>query len=157
MPTLPMKQLTIDGQTYEVEFPNEVDGDLVVSGNLTANDHTQRIGYMPNSVSENVSIESGSNWVDSGIGMTLSAGTWILIANIEYEVNATGYRGIAIGGSSIIGSSRWRTKAIGSYKDNLHTSALVQPTTSTTYSVRVQQSSGSALSATITLQAARIV
>ena len=145
-----------------VDNNNDVNiaSNVIVSGGITVQNHAQRIGYVPSQITETTSaITSSTTYSNTGKGFTLDPGTWMLVGSVRFQaINATGIRAAAWGASSVLESSRVRTKPAGSgYVDDLQTVAIVQPSSTTAFNIWVAQNSGdNTMTATINARAVRI-
>ncbi len=150
----------VDGLVYvNNDGDVEVNSDLDVVGGVTLYNHSSAIGYTPADISgETASIASGSTLTDTAVGFTLDAGVWVLVASVRYATSNTGYRGAAWGyNTTDMASTRVRSNNMGaSYSVDLQPVAIVTPTATRTYTVRVFQTSGAAMTVTINARAVRI-
>lgn len=106
-----------------------------------------------------VSIESNSNAVDTGEGFTLGAGSYLLVGCVQFASNSTGRRMVQWydnTNSAIIQSSVNSATPVDGAITRLQSIAIVTPNESTTYRIRAQQNTGSALSANIYLKYIKI-
>lgn len=94
--------------------------------------------------------------------LTLAAGRWLLRYDVEFDSDATGYRGCGIStASGSISAANLRQSGVTVPAANgagtrLNGSRIVNPTSSTTYYLVVRQNSGSALNTTSYIQAVKI-
>lgn len=106
--------------------------------------------------SDTATIASGASYINTETGFELNPGKYILIGNVYFSSNSTGLRNIQwhIGSSTVNGAifhSRVTASPLSSSSatQRMQTVAIVAPTSTTTYNIGFQQSSGGDLSINI--------
>lgn len=146
-------------ETINGNAPLTNDGSLVLSGNITLENHSSAIAWY-DAHTDTTSVSSGTSFASiSGSAITLPPGRYLLLGSARFAGNATGYRGICIfKGSSNMGRSQSSHPAIpsASFNTTLNCSCFDVITSSTTYYLGVFQNSGGALNVTWDFYAVRI-
>lgn len=134
------------------------------AGDFTKTGHGSAIGYKTERRIGVYTLASGTTFVtvpsSALTRITLGAGTWIIQAHAAFEWNNTGRRAMQIysaTGSAGATRSFVNQAATPGTSTNMQTMAIVQPTSSTTYTLQLAQNSGGALEVDLVLEAVRIV
>lgn len=134
-------------------------GDASIGGDITVGGHATPIGY--NGTTTNTSGTRGNSTSYAGIGLQVSLpkGVWMLTGTITFASNTTGRRAVRLtnAGTAIACSEVVSPPANGA-ATALHTSAVVENTTSSskTYAMQCYQNSGSTQNVTGELRYVRI-
>ena len=146
---------------FEVSYTGDIvaDGDATIGGDITVGGHATPIGY--NGTTTNTSGTRGNSTSYAGIGLQVSLpkGVWMLTGTITFASNTTGRRAVRLtdAGTAIACSEVVSPPANGA-ATALHTSAVVENTTSSnkTYAMQCYQNSGSTQNVTGELRYVRI-
>ena len=138
-------------------------GDVTISGSITAEGHDSPIGYRPTRATGSYSLASGTSWTtvpSSGLARTtLSQGVWIIQAQAIFASNSTGWRALRIYDvttSENIGRSGVTQPAVNGATTNLTTMAIISLTASNAFTLQITQNSGAARNVDLTFDAVRI-
>jgi len=87
---------------------------------------------------------------------SLTAGTWLVIATVNFQSNTSGYRSALISSSSEASGADYRATIlvppVNGDVTRVQVTAILTPTSTTTYYVEAKQNSGSSLSVTARVQ-----
>lgn len=146
---------------FEVTLTGDVTagGDATIGGDIAVGGHTTPIGT--NDTTTNTTATRGNSTSYAGIGLQVSLpkGVWMLTGTITFASNTTGRRAVRLtdAGTAIACSEVVSPPANGA-ATALHTSAVVENTTSSnkTYAMQCYQNSGSTQNVTGELRYVRI-
>ena len=128
-----------------------------LTGSLTVSNHSSAIGYS-NSGTGSKSISSGTSAVALSGDISITAGTWMLVGQVEFPANNTGVRHIEWrDGSTAIGASQLtQTATTGSIATRMQSTIIVNATASKNMHLYCYQNSGGAKTVTYNWQLVRI-
>lgn len=141
-----------------------VGGNITAGGNITVGGHDSEIGYRTPNQTGSYSLATGTSWVTVPAAnltrITLSQGTWIMVARASFASNSTGRRALRIYDVTTnegIGRSSVTQSAVNGATTDLITMAiLVMTTGSETYTLQVAQNSGNPRNVDLQFHAVRI-
>lgn len=141
----------------------DTSGNIKAYGTITSENHASEIGHKTTRQTGTYSLATGTTFVTVPASdlprITLSEGTWIIHAHAAFESNATGRRTMRIYSvteSKGLARSFVNQNATSGAATNIQTMAIVSLDSSTTFTVQLEQNSGSAKSVDLVLEAVRI-
>lgn len=128
-------------------FTVDISGNVVASGDITANGHSTPIGYNNTGSGTKNNFPNNSQQELVG-GISVTAGTWLLICRVGFPTNATGRRFACWHNNTTAAdyyTSYSTSSAVSGGYTNIQTVMAIQVSGNTTFSVHAFQNSGSAM------------
>lgn len=125
-----------------------VNNTLTVGGSVTIGGHPGPIGeFLTGSSTEN-SVATGGSWKRTGADVSLTAGTWVIMARANFPAATAGGRGVSIGITSSIADSRTYVQAVNSSAVNTNVVGMLiaEVASTTTYKAFISHTAGSSQS-----------
>lgn len=134
-------------------------GDVTAGGDITVGGHATPIGYNGTTTNTSATRADSTSYAGIGLQVSLPKGVWMLTGTITFASNTTGRRAVRLtdAGTAIACSEVVSPPANGA-ATALHTSAVVENTTSSnrTYAMQCYQNSGATRNVTGELRYVRI-
>lgn len=133
---------------------------LTVGGTITVGGHPGAIGEVKTGTATANSVATGGSWKTTNATVSLTEGTWVVMAHAIFPASTSGGRGVAIGTSSTIAESRTYTQAVNSSSvtTNVGSSVIIEVTSTTTYRAFISHTAGSSQSGiNVAITAVRII